>query len=186
MKKLTTIALLFSTVIAHAQITERISKKVTLSVNTNIETYFIAEKLAVEHIGNYVFSNKNTQFSHQPIVYFAQKEFSPWTNSPVILRIANILQQLRDIFHDNAQTLASGLSGCKALNIDLSTVQTNIVIFHVAGTANHVGSIVRQCAERGILVSAFGGTKLRATTHLDVNREDCSRAADIISQVASD
>jgi hypothetical protein len=105
MKKLITTALLFSACIAHAQITERISKKVTLAVNTNIETYFIAEKLAVEHIGNYVFSNKNTQFGHQPIVYFAQKQFSSWTNTPVILRIANILQQLRDIFHDNAQTL---------------------------------------------------------------------------------
>jgi hypothetical protein len=105
MKKLITTALLFSACIAQPQITERISKKVTLAVNTNIETYFIAEKLAVEHIGNYVFSNKNTQFGHQPIVYFAQKQFSSWTNTPVILRIANILQQLRDIFHDNAQTL---------------------------------------------------------------------------------
>jgi hypothetical protein len=74
MKKLITTALLFSACIAQAQITERISKKVTLAVNTNIETYFIAEKLAVEHIGNYVFSNKNTQFDHQPVVYLAQKQ----------------------------------------------------------------------------------------------------------------
>jgi len=105
MKILVTVTLVLIAITTDAQITERISKKVTLSVNTNIETYFIAEKLAVEHIGNYVFSNKNTQFTHQPIVYFAQKEFAPWTNSPVIIRIAEILKQLRDIFHDNAQTL---------------------------------------------------------------------------------
>lgn len=96
--------LLLST-LTQAQITEVISKKVTLSVNSNIETYFIAEKLAVEHIGNYVFSNKETQYSHQPLVHFSQKEFMDWTDSPVILRIAELLKGLRDIQHDNAPQL---------------------------------------------------------------------------------
>lgn len=91
--------------LSFAQIIEKLSAKVTLSVNTNIETYFIAEKLAVEHIGNYVFSYSNIQFTHQPIVYFALKEFTPWKDKPVILRIAEILKQLRDIQHDNAQQL---------------------------------------------------------------------------------
>jgi len=90
---------------AQAQIREKISEKVTLSVHTNIETYFIAEKLAVEHIGNYVFSNKDVIFSHQPIVYFAQKEFMPWKDSPTILRIAELLKQMREILHDNSQEL---------------------------------------------------------------------------------
>jgi hypothetical protein len=88
-----------------AQISEKLSAKVTLSVNTNIETYFIAEKLAVEHIGNYVFSYNTIQFTHQPIVYFGLKEFMPWKDKPVILRIAAILQQLRDIQHDNEPQL---------------------------------------------------------------------------------
>jgi threonine aldolase len=95
------------------------------------------------------------------------------------------IERLKDD-HDNARELAVGIHGCSALSVDLATVQTNIVVFHVAGAASHVGSIVRRCAERGILLSAFGGTKLRATTHLDVSAEDCRRAADIISQVASD
>jgi Domain of unknown function (DUF4932) len=87
------------------QIEKRISKKVTISVNTNIETYFIAEKLAVEHIGNYVFSNKDIDFSHQPIVYFAQKHFGIWKDSPTILRISSILKELRETLHDNSQIL---------------------------------------------------------------------------------
>lgn len=60
---------------AFAQIKEKLSDRVTIGVSSNIETYFIAEKLAVEHIGNYVFSNKEVDYSHQPIVYFAQKHF---------------------------------------------------------------------------------------------------------------
>lgn len=91
--------------IIRSQVTERISEKVTLAVNANIENYFIAEKLAVEHIGNYVFSNKDIKYTHQPIVYFVLNEFMPWKDSPVIIRIAEILKQLRDIQHDNAPQL---------------------------------------------------------------------------------
>src|SRR5690349_5595356 len=105
MKKFIIIIQILFSLSAYAQLTERISEKVTLSVNTNIETYFIAEKLAVEHIGNYVFSNNTTQFSHQPIVYFAQREFAKWRDSPIILRISDILKELREMYHDNAQTL---------------------------------------------------------------------------------
>ncbi|HET9747272.1 MAG TPA: DUF4932 domain-containing protein [Chitinophagaceae bacterium] len=105
MKKLILVILPLYGCAAYTQLSEHISEKVSLSVNTNIETYYIAEKLAVEHIGNYVFSNKTTQFTHQPLVCYAQKEFTKWTNSPIILRIADILRQLRDKYHDNAQTL---------------------------------------------------------------------------------
>jgi precorrin-6B methylase 1 len=90
---------------AYCQLSEQISPKVFLSVNANIETYFIAEKLAVDHIGNYVFSNKETSFDHQPIVYFGYKEFRSWKDRPVILRISEILKQLRDIQHDNSQQI---------------------------------------------------------------------------------
>ncbi|EDM34021.1 hypothetical protein PBAL39_17159 [Pedobacter sp. BAL39] len=89
----------------NGQLSSRLSPKVTVAVNTNIETYFIAEKLAVEHIGNYVFSNKEVQFTHQPIVHFGLKTFLPWKDSPVILRIAELLKQMREILHDNSQEI---------------------------------------------------------------------------------
>lgn len=87
------------------QIKRQLSPTMTLAVNTNIETYFIAEKLAVEHIGNYVFSNKDVRFSHQPIVYFGLQTFKPWKDSPVILRIAELMKQMRDVLHDNSQEI---------------------------------------------------------------------------------
>jgi len=90
---------------AYSQLSEKISSKVSLNVNANIETYFIAEKLAVQHIGNYVFSNKESSFDHQPIVYFGYKEFMGWKDRPVIIRISEILKQLRDIQHDNSQQI---------------------------------------------------------------------------------
>ncbi|WP_129715153.1 DUF4932 domain-containing protein [Pedobacter sp. SYP-B3415] len=90
---------------AASQIKRQLTKKVTIAVNTNIETYFIAEKLAIEHIGHYVFSNKESEFAHQPVVYFARQHFSRWKDTPLIKRIAEILRQLRDVQHDNSPQL---------------------------------------------------------------------------------
>ncbi len=95
------------------------------------------------------------------------------------------VERLKDD-HEHAGILASALERCPGLILNLTTVQTNIVVFYVAGAATQVGSIVRRCAERGVLISAFGGTKLRLTTHLDVTQEDCRHAADVISEVMSD
>ncbi|SDM30387.1 DUF4932 domain-containing protein [Pedobacter antarcticus] len=78
-----------------------LSTKGSVGVSTNIETYFFAEKLAVEHIGNYVFDIKGVDYSHQPIVYFGFKHFSNYQNDPVIIRAAEILKEIRDTLHDN-------------------------------------------------------------------------------------
>ncbi|MDQ0065231.1 DUF4932 domain-containing protein [Chryseobacterium lathyri] len=99
------ILLVCLTTIGKAQYTQRLSPKVQVGVNTNIETYFFAEKLAVEHIGNYVFDNNTTDYSHQPVVYFGFQHFKKYKNEPVILRIAELLRQIRDLLHDNGPIL---------------------------------------------------------------------------------
>ena len=38
--------------------------------------------------------------------------------------------------------------------------------------------------ERGVLLFAFGPRTLRAVTHLDVTREQCNRAAEILVELA--
>ncbi|RCH56508.1 hypothetical protein DJ568_01220 [Mucilaginibacter hurinus] len=102
---LKTIVVICCPLLSAGQLSEKISDKVSIGVNKNIETYFIAEKLAVEHIDHYVFSNNKNDFSHQPIVYFAQTRFANWRDSAVIMRIAHILRQMRDVQHDNSQQL---------------------------------------------------------------------------------
>ena len=91
--------------LCQGQYSRQLSDKVSVSVAPNIETYFFAEKLAVEHIGNYVFSNNTTDFYFQPVVRFGFERFKPFKDSPVIMRIAAILKQLQPILHDNAQEL---------------------------------------------------------------------------------
>jgi threonine aldolase len=88
--------------------------------------------------------------------------------------------------HANARILAMALKSCPSAIIDVATVQTNIVVFHFAGAPALAGPIARRCAEQDVLISVFGGTKLRVTTHLDVTKEDCVRAGEVIAQVLSD
>jgi threonine aldolase len=43
--------------------------------------------------------------------------------------------------------------------------------------------VVARAKERGLLIFAFGPRTLRAVTHLDVTREQCARAADILFEI---
>ncbi len=76
--------------------------------------------------------------------------------------------------HENAQTLAQCLNDLPGFEVDLLTVQTNIVIFHVSQPAERVVQDVRS---DGILMSAVGSHHIRAVTHLDVSSRDIETVA---------
>jgi threonine aldolase len=46
--------------------------------------------------------------------------------------------------------------------------------------------VVQRAQERGVLLSAFGPRTVRATTHLDVSTDQCARAAEVLTQIASE
>jgi threonine aldolase len=85
--------------------------------------------------------------------------------------------------HANARLLAERLAGLHAVNLDLMTVQTNIVIFRLKEGAPDAATIVGRAQEEGVLVSAFAARTVRAVTHLDVGREQCRQAADMLAAV---
>jgi threonine aldolase len=85
--------------------------------------------------------------------------------------------------HANARLLAEGLAGLPGILLDLATVQSNIVIFHMAAHTPDAATIVARAAEAGVLVSAFAARTVRAVTHLDVSREQCRLAADLLAQI---
>jgi threonine aldolase len=83
--------------------------------------------------------------------------------------------------HENARLIAERLAGLKGVRLDLQTVQSNIVIFRMEEGAPDAATIVARAKERGVLVSAFAARTVRAVTHLDVTRDDSSKAADILA-----
>jgi threonine aldolase len=86
--------------------------------------------------------------------------------------------------HANARAFAGRLAAGAAVRLDLATVQTNIVVFHLPSTlAIDAPALSMKARERGVLVNAFGARTVRAVTHLDVTRAQCERAADVLVEL---
>ena len=85
--------------------------------------------------------------------------------------------------HDNARRLADALAANPKVELDLATVQTNIVVFHLRPGAPDSATVVQRAAERGVLLFAFGPRTLRAVTHLDVSAAQCVRAGTILAEL---
>ncbi|NNE44205.1 MAG: aminotransferase class I/II-fold pyridoxal phosphate-dependent enzyme [Gemmatimonadetes bacterium] len=82
--------------------------------------------------------------------------------------------------HANARALAERLAPLPGVAVDLEATQTNIVIFDVGGTGHDALQVAARAEERGVRIVPFGGSRLRAVTHLDVNRDDVLHAADCL------
>jgi threonine aldolase len=86
--------------------------------------------------------------------------------------------------HANARVFAERLAGGATVQLDLATVQTNIVVFHLpAALALDAPALSARARERGVLVNAFGPRTVRAVTHLDVTRAQCDRAANVLVEL---
>ncbi|MFZ3322463.1 MAG: GntG family PLP-dependent aldolase [Usitatibacter sp.] len=85
--------------------------------------------------------------------------------------------------HANARLIAERLGRNPRIAIDLATVQTNILVFSLAPGAPDAMVIVAKARERGVLINAFGPRTIRAVTHLDVSRDQCAKAADILVEL---
>ena len=87
--------------------------------------------------------------------------------------------------HDNAHRLASGIANIKGLECDVEKMQTNLVFFEVKKPGWNAAKVVEECAKRGVGIGGSAGstTRIRAVTHLDVNRTDIDAALKVISDV---
>jgi len=87
--------------------------------------------------------------------------------------------------HINARLIAGHLASLPQVDLDITSVQTNIVIFNLREEAIAAAAFVEAARLRGVLVVAFGPRTVRAVTHLDVTRDECSRAGAILAEVAA-
>jgi len=81
--------------------------------------------------------------------------------------------------HANARLLAEGLAEIPGVDLELDRVETNIVVFSVENALN-VGEALR-AAE--VQVTRLDATRLRAVTHLDVDRAGIERALEVMREV---
>lgn len=88
--------------------------------------------------------------------------------------------------HANARLIAHRLAQCSRISLDLKSVQTNILLFHLAAEAPDAAAFLARTRERGVLLLSFGPRTVRAVTHLDVTRRQCESAAEILVAVAEE
>lgn len=80
--------------------------------------------------------------------------------------------------HAKARAFAEGVDACTGFAVDVSTVETNIVLFDVKhGPAQPV---VEQLADEGVLLTPFGPETIRATFHRDVSMQEVETAVETI------
>ncbi len=85
--------------------------------------------------------------------------------------------------HANARLIAQALAAAPQVKLDLASVQTNIVVFHLAAGAPDAATVVARAKAHGVLLFAFGPRTLRLVTHLDVSRVQCERAAQVLVDI---
>lgn len=77
--------------------------------------------------------------------------------------------------HANARILAEGLNSMELFEVDLSLVETNIVLANIT-TGEPAERLLERMKSAGVLGVQFGPYQVRMVTHLDVSRADCEEA----------
>ncbi len=85
--------------------------------------------------------------------------------------------------HANARYLAESLAEMPGIEIDPTTVETNIVIFDVSGTGMSSDEFCSRLKQREVLAIGLDQRRTRMVTHHDVNREGCEKAVAAVSEI---
>ena len=83
--------------------------------------------------------------------------------------------------HANARALAQGLARLPGIELDPTTVQTNIVFFNVKTV--QAKELVRRLDQAGVRMLALGPASIRAVTNLMVTAEEIPKAVEIVGRI---
>jgi len=86
--------------------------------------------------------------------------------------------------HEHAQLLAAGIAGLPGIELDIATVESNIVRFGV--TSVPAAQFVERLYEKGLHVLPSGPNGVRAIPYLNITRQQILEAVRIIASVAEE
>ncbi len=85
--------------------------------------------------------------------------------------------------HVRAKKLAQALAGLKGVGLDPATVESNIIIFDISPSGMSPKEVCQRLSVEGVGVIPFGGTTLRAVTHLNIGDSDVTAAITAFKRV---
>lgn len=86
--------------------------------------------------------------------------------------------------HANAGLLAEWIAKSPWLTLTPAKVDTNMVIFQLKASVGGAAAFVVALEREGVRALAMSATQVRLVTHLDVSREACQQAGEIIVRLA--
>ena len=78
--------------------------------------------------------------------------------------------------HIHARRLAVGMTGISGLQVDLETVRTNIVFFHLDHNGLTEDDFMARLEERGVQLLHLGPFQFRMVTHHGITAQDVDLA----------
>ena len=85
--------------------------------------------------------------------------------------------------HAHARRLAEGMEELPGVTVDMAAVETNIVYFDVRESVLTGKELCDRLREQGVWMMAVAPQRIRAVTHLDVNREGIDRALRVLHSI---
>lgn len=85
--------------------------------------------------------------------------------------------------HVHARRLAEGLASMPGIEVDLSMVQTNTVVFRVVDKRFDSNSFIQTAWSHGLRISDFKYGRLRAVTHYGISEQDIIEALQIVEMM---
>ena len=102
-----------------------------------------------------------------------------------IVAIEKMVDRLKDD-HANAQILAKGLMSIDGISVDLSQVQTNIVVHDVSGLGIDGETWIAKLNESGVKAGALEGSRVRMVTHRGIETDDIEYALEVMKKTAGE
>lgn len=99
-----------------------------------------------------------------------------------VVALETMVDRLADD-HANARRLAEGLATLPGIGIDLSRVETNIVIFFVKREDLDAPGLVVKLGERGVKCFNIDHERVRMVTHKDVDQDGIDHALGVMGQI---
>ena len=99
-----------------------------------------------------------------------------------IVALQTMVDRLADD-HAHARRLAEGLAETPGLEVDLETVQTNMVFVDVVAPGLDAAALVAGLESLGVRAGAVGARRVRFVTHKDVDAAGIGTALDAAREV---
>ena len=98
-----------------------------------------------------------------------------------IVALTEMVERLAEDHH-HARILAEGLAELPGMQLDIDTVQTNIVIFGPERRQPEAPSFARGLAHAGVKIGDIGGGRFRAVTHYGLSQADIHETVRIMQR----